>query len=83
MLLLGGVIRCKRSDESWLSALDDFRRANGAGVVRVWLAGSMGLLPLTRVLLCTALNRRKTVRAMIFIAAMASMLAIDFKTMFA
>jgi hypothetical protein len=54
------VIRCKRSDESWLSALHDFRRANGAGVVRVLLAGSMGLLPLTRVLLCTALKRRNS-----------------------
>jgi uncharacterized protein len=77
----------QRSDENWIGTLDNFHRANGAGVVRVLLADSMGgsmiLLSLTGVLLWTELNRPKTVGAVIFIASVASMLSIAFNTMFA
>jgi uncharacterized protein len=73
--------------ETWIDTIDNFHRANGAGVGWVLLAdsigGSMILLSLTGVLLWTELNRRKTVGAIILVASIAGMLLIGFKTMFA
>ncbi len=81
------MVKIKRTDETWVGAIDNFHRANGAGVGWVLLAdsigGSMILLSITGVLLWTELNRRKTVGAIIFVASIAGMLLIGFKTMFA
>lgn len=77
----------KRTDETWVGTIDNFHRANGAGVGWVLLAdsigGSMILLSVTGILLWTELNRRKTIGAIIFVTSMAGMIAIAFKTMFA
>lgn len=77
----------KRTDETWVGTIDNFHRANGAGVGWVLLAdsigGSMILLSVTGILLWTELNRRKTIGAIIFVASMAGMIVIAFKTMFA
>lgn len=81
------MVTIKRTDETWVGALDNFHRANGAGVGWVLLAdsigGSMILLSLTGVLLWTELNRRKTVGAIIFLASTAAIAVIVMKTMFA
>lgn len=77
----------KRTDETWVGTIDNFHRANGAGVGWVLLAdsigGSMILLSVTGILLWTELNRRKTIGAIIFVASMVGMIVIAFKTMFA
>lgn len=77
----------KRTDETWVGTIDNFHRANGAGIGWVLLAdsigGSMILLSVTGILLWTELNRRKTIGAIIFVASLAGMIVIAFKTMFA
>lgn len=81
------MVSIKRTDETWVGTIDNFHRANGAGIGWVLLAdtigGSMILLSVTGVLLWTELNRRKTIGAIIFIASTVGMIIIAFKTMFA
>lgn len=81
------MVSVKRTDETWVGTIDNFHRANGAGVGWVLLAdsigGSMILLSVTGVLLWTELNRRKTIGAIIFLASITGMMIIAFKTMFA
>jgi uncharacterized protein len=77
----------KRTDETWVGTIDNFHRANGAGIGWVLLAdsigGSMILLSVTGILLWTELNRRKTIGAIIFVTSIVGMIVIAFKTMFA
>lgn len=81
------MVTIKRTDETWVGTIDNFHRANGANVGWVLLAdsigGSMILLSITGVLLWTELNRRKTIGAIIFVASIAGMIFIGFRTMFA
>ncbi|MGP1716778.1 MAG: PepSY-associated TM helix domain-containing protein [Methylophilus sp.] len=81
------IVTIKRTDETWVGALNNFHRANGAGVGWVLLAdsigGSMILLSLTGILLWTELNRRKTVGALIFLSSVAAIIGIAMQTMFA
>lgn len=77
----------KRTDETWVGTIDNFHRANGAGIGWVLLAdsigGSMILLSVTGILLWTELNRRKTIGAIIFVTSIVGMIVIAIKTMFA
>jgi uncharacterized protein len=81
------MVNVKRTDETWVGTIDNFHRANGAGIAWVLLAdtigGSMILLSVTGVLLWTELNRRKTIGAIIFLASITGMIIVAFKTMFA
>lgn len=76
-----------RTDETWVGTIDNFHRANGAGIGWVLLADSIGssmiLLSVTGILLWTKLNRRKTIGAIIFVSSLVGMIVIAFKTMFA
>ncbi|MFD0913462.1 PepSY-associated TM helix domain-containing protein [Methylophilus luteus] len=81
------MVKIKRTDETWVGAIDNFHRANGAGIGWVLLAdsigGSMILLSITGVLLWTELNRRKTIGAIVFVVSTIGLVIIAFKTMFA
>lgn len=81
------MVTIKRTDETWVGTIDNFNRGNGANAGWVFLAhsigGSMILLSITGVLLWTELNRRKMIGAIIFVAPIAGMIFICFKTMFA
>lgn len=79
------TVSIKRTDESWIGVLNNFHRANGAGIGWVLLADSIGgslvLLSLTGVLLWTELNRRKTIGTLILIASMIGMFVVGANTM--
>lgn len=79
------TVSIKRTNESWIGILNNFHRANGAGIGWVLLADSIGgslvLLSITGVLLWTELNRRKTIGALILGASVIGMFVIAVNTM--
>lgn len=79
------TVSIKRTDETWLGILNNFHRANGAGIGWVLLAdtigGSLVLLSMTGILLWTELNRRKTIGALIFVTSIIAMFVIAAHTM--
>jgi len=81
------MVSIKRTDETWVGTIDNFHRANGAGIGWVLLAdsigGSMILLSLTGILLWTELNRKKTIGAIVFLTSITAAIIIAVNTMFA
>lgn len=79
------TVSIKRTDETWVGTLNNFHRANGAGIGWVLLADSIGgslvLLSITGLLLWTELNRRKTIGTLIFVSSVIAMYAIAANTM--
>jgi hypothetical protein len=74
----------KRRRGGILATMVNFHRANGVGVGWVLLAdsfaGCMIILSITGVLIWTELNKRKTLGAAIFIAAMIALIAVALET---
>jgi hypothetical protein len=78
------ALTAKRRRGGILATMENFHRANGVGVGWVLLAdsfaGCMIILSITGVLIWTELNKRKTLGATIFIAAMIALIAVALET---
>jgi hypothetical protein len=75
-----GLVSARRSEPGWWGVIENLHRANGVGVAWVLFAdsfaGALILLSLTGVLLWTELERRKLVGAGIFLASLATAIAV-------